>query len=333
MTSLPVRVGGTKKATCWIRNQQSCHQIALEFPVIDNGDLAKLLYVNERGETPGFKSFAVDGLFAVSGGGTALKVALNEICQKVTGAISDGANIVILSDRHANAELAPIPSLLLTAAVHNHLVRVRARTRCGLVIESGDAREVHHMALLVGYGAAAVNPYLAIDSVRDLVRRGELGEVGERKAVANYVKAAGKGILKVMSKMGISTIASYTGAQESSRQSACQKSPRRSLFYRDRHQNRRCGTRGPGRRGSPSGITSRSIPTKVNWRIAEIEVGGEYQWRREGEYHLFNPKTVFKLQHATRAKRYEIFKEYTRLVDEQSERLATLRGLMRFRTR
>jgi glutamate synthase (NADPH/NADH) large chain len=312
---------------------ESCRQILLPYPILDNDELAKLLYVNEDGETPGFKAFAIDGLFPVSDPrrlGAALEEALESVCARVSEAIALGANVVVLSDRNATPELAPIPSLLLVSAVHHHLVRERTRTKVGLVVESGDAREVHHFALLIGYGAAAVNPYLVFDSIADLVRRGVLEGISERRAVRNYVKAAGKGVLKVMSKMGISTIASYTGAQVFEAIGLSEE-------LVDRYFT---GT--PSRLG---GIGLEEIAEEVRrrHRLAfspepgalahrEIEGGGEYQWRREGEIHLFNPRTVFKLQHATRARRYEIFKEYSRLVDEQSERLATLRGLLRLRT-
>ncbi len=307
----------------------SCRQICLPYPVIDNDDLAKLLYVNEHGETPGFSGFAVDGLFPVSGGGPGLKAAIDKVCQQVSEAIALGSNIIVLSDRNANSTSAPIPSLLLTAAVHNHLVREKERTRVGLVVESGDAREVHHFALLIGYGAAAVNPYLALESVAEMVRDGLLGEISEREAFRKYLKAASKGVLKVMSKMGISTVASYTGAQ---------------VFeaiglHRDL-VDRYFGST-PSRLG---GVGLDELAEEVARRHhhayeapeaspgqLEIEVGGEYKWRRDGEYHLFNPRTVFKLQHATRARRFDIFREYTRLVDDQSERLATLRGLLRLR--
>jgi glutamate synthase (NADPH/NADH) large chain len=308
---------------------ESCRQISLHFPVIDNDELAKLVYVNEHGETPGFKAFTIDGLFEVAGGGAALERALQDVCEKVMVAIEDGTNIVVLSDRNSSRELAPIPSLLLTSAVHHHLVRERARTRTGLVVETGEAREVHHFALLVGYGAAAVNPYLALESVADMVRSGELGGITERKAARNYVKAAGKGVLKVMSKMGISTIASYTGAQ---------------VFEAVGLDHEVIDRYFAGTTSRLGGAGLDVLAAEVARRHAfaweeragelahrEVEVGGEYQWRREGEYHLFNPRTVFKLQHATRARRYDIFKQYTRLVDDQSERLATLRGLLRLR--
>ena len=309
---------------------ESCRQIVLPVPVIDNDELAKLLYVNEHGETPGFRAFAIDGLFDVTGGGQALADAIEAIRRRVSEAIDQGANIVVLSDRNSDAELAPIPSLLLVAAVHEHLVRERTRTKVGLVVESGDAREVHHMALLLGYGASAVNPYLAFETIDDMIASGQLEGVTPRQARKNYVKAACKGIVKVMSKMGVSTVASYIGAQ---------------IFEaiglgRDVVDEYFTGTvsriGGVGLDVLAQEVAARHrlahLPRPTERVHRELEVGGEYQWRREGEIHLFNPKTVFKLQHATRAKRYDIFKEYTRLVDDLSARGATLRGLLRLRT-
>jgi glutamate synthase (NADPH/NADH) large chain len=318
----------------------SCRQILLPLPVIDRDDLAKLMYVNERGETPGFKAFAIDGLFEVgqaggagaptAAGGEALGRALADVRRRVSEAISDGANIIVLSDRNATEEWAPIPSLLLTAAVHHHLVREKARTKVGLVIETGDAREVHHMALLIGYGAAAVNPYLALDTIDDMIGEGLLEGVSPRQARRNYMKAACKGVLKVMSKMGISTVASYTGAQVFEAIGLD-----RALI--DEYFS------GTASRIGGIGLSVLAAEVATRHRMAfedrpterahrELEVGGEYQWRREGEYHLFNPKTVFKLQHATRSKQYSIFKEYTSAVDDQAEKLATLRGLLRLRS-
>ncbi|MHB8293486.1 MAG: glutamate synthase large subunit [Acidimicrobiales bacterium] len=308
----------------------SCRQLVLPAPVIGNEELAKLLYINERGETPGFKCFAIDGLYPVAGGGAAMEAAIEEVRSKVSEAIAGGANIVVLSDRHSSAELAPIPSLLLTSAVHHHLIEEGSRTKAGLVVEAGDAREVHHFALLVGYGAAAVNPYLALDTVASMQARGALGDIDERTARARYLKAACKGILKVMSKMGISTIASYTGAQ---------------VF-----EAVGLGSDVVGRyfNGTPSrlgGVGLDVLAAEIASRHAlahsgraselahrDLSVGGEYQWRREGEVHLFNPETVFRLQHSTRSRRYDIFKSYTKRVDDQAEHLATLRGLLRLKT-
>ncbi len=307
----------------------SCRQIILPNPVIDNGELAKLLYVNEHGETPGFRAFAIDGLFDPTGGGAALADALETVRRRVSQAIAGGANIIVLSDRNSDAGLAPIPSLLLTAAVHEHLVREKTRTRVGLLVESGDAREVHHMALLLGFGASAINPYLAFETIDDMIATGELTGVTPRQARKNYIKAACKGVIKVISKMGVSTVASYTGAQ---------------IFEavglgREVVEEYFTGTvsriGGVGLDVLAAEVAARHrlahLPRPSEQAHREREVGGEYQWRREGELHLFNPRTVFKLQHATRAKRYDIFKEYTRLVDDLSARGGTLRGLLRLR--
>jgi glutamate synthase (NADPH) large chain len=317
----------------------SCRQILLPLPVIDRDDVAKLMYVNEHGETPGFKAFAIDGLFDVreagragaptEAGGEALRRAIEDVRRRVSEAIADGANIIVLSDRNATADWAPIPSLLLTAAVHHHLVREKTRTKVGLVVETGDAREVHHMALLIGFGAAAVNPYLALDSIDDMISEGLLEGVSPRQARRNYIKAACKGVLKVMSKMGISTVASYTGAQ------VFEAIGLDAGIVDEYFTGTSSRIGGVGLSVLAAEVAERHLrahePRPTERAHRELEVGGEYQWRREGEFHLFNPKTVFKLQHATRSKRYEIFKEYTAAVDDQAEKLGTLRGLLRLR--
>src|SRR4030095_12653596 len=192
----------------------SCRRLVLPFPVLDDDALSKIVKINREGDLPGYQTFVARGLYEVDGGAAALRARLDELCTEISAAIANGARIIVLSDRNSNAELAPIPSLLLTAAVHHHLVREKSRTQVGLVVEAGDVREVHHVALLIGYGAAAVNPYLAIESVEDLVRRGTyLPGVSADQAMKNLVKSLGKGVLKVMSKMGVSTVASYTVAQ------------------------------------------------------------------------------------------------------------------------
>jgi glutamate synthase (NADPH) large chain len=308
---------------------ESCRQIVLPRPVLTNEELAKILYADEDGALPGFRAFAVDGLYPVAEGGDGMRRALDAVCEQVSAAIADGARIIVLSDRYSNAELAPIPSLLLTAAVHHHLIREKTRTKVGLVVEAGDAREVHHMALLIGYGAAAINPYLAFETIGDLIREGILAGVSPHQAEYNYIKACTKGVLKVMSKMGISTVASYTGAQ---------------VFEAIGLSTDLVDAYFTGTTSKLGGLGLDELAAEVAERHAfahlerpeeaahrDLWVGGEYQWRREGEHHLFNPETVFKLQHATRSGRYEIFKEYTRLVDDQAERLATLRGLFRFK--
>ena len=303
-------------------------QLVLPFPVIDNDQLSKIVHINADGDLPGYATHVVRGLYEVNGGAEAMHARLEEIFLEVSEAIRRGARFVVLSDRDSGRDLAPIPSLLLTSAVHHHLIREKTRTRVGLLVEAGDVREVHHVALLVGYGAAAINPYLAMESVEDLIRSGTITGVAPEKAVANLIKALGKGVLKVMSKMGISTVASYHGAQVFEAIGLSQQ-------LVDRYFT--------GTTTQLGGVDLEVVAEEVAARHAvaypregihpahrKLWVGGEYQWRREGEPHLFDPETVFRLQHATRARRYDIFKQYTSRVDEQSERLMTLRGLFEF---
>ncbi|MEP6625117.1 MAG: glutamate synthase central domain-containing protein, partial [Acidimicrobiia bacterium] len=205
---LVTSLGGTigPEANLLAPGPESCRQIVLPFPVIDNDDLAKLRYIDEPGGVDGYQPITIDALYPVAEGGEGLREAIEQIRREVSSAIAGGVDLVILSDRYATETLAPIPSLLITAAVHHHLIREKTRTRVGLVVETGEAREVHHIALLLGYGAAAVNPYLVFDVLRDLTREGHLTST-PCQAAKQYIKAAGKGVLKVMSKMGISTVA------------------------------------------------------------------------------------------------------------------------------
>ncbi len=307
-----------------------CRKLVLPFPVINNDELAKIVHVNDDGDLPGYATARVRGLYRVDGGGEALRERLDEICVQVSEQIAEGARFVVLSDRDATADLAPIPSLLLTSAVHHHLIREKTRTQVGLIVEAGDVREVHHTALLIGFGAAAVNPYLAMESAEDLVRRGIITGVTPEQAVHNVIKGLGKGVLKVMSKMGISTVASYRGAQVFEAIGLSQE-------LVDRYFT--------GVTSQLGGIGLDVIAQENAARHAvaypadgsrpphrRLGIGGEYQWRREGEEHLFDPDTVFRLQHSTRSRRYDIFKEYTSKVDERAKRLMTLRGLFSFRT-
>ncbi len=307
----------------------SCRQLVIPFPVITNDELTKIRHINRDGDLPGYATHVSRGLYPVEGGGAAMAERLDEICAEVSEAIADGARIIVLSDRHSTAELAPIPSLLLTGAVHHHLVREKTRTHVGLVIEAGDVREVHHVALLIGYGSAAVNPYLAMETVEDLARDGYYVETEPGQAVKNLQKALGKGVLKVMSKMGVSTVASYTGAQIFEALGLAQP-------FVDRYFT--------GTTSKLGGVEIATIAEEVarRHRVAypvdglppahrALQIGGEYQWRREGEPHLFDPETVFRLQHSTRTGRYDIFKKYTSRVDEQAKRLMTLRGLFGFK--
>ena len=282
----------------------------LPFPVLDNDELAKIVHINADGDRPGLAAVKVHGLYPVNGGGEALRDALDRVRREVSTAIAAGARIVVLSDRDSTATMAPIPSLLLTSAVHHHLIREKSRTRVGLVVEAGDAREVHHVALLLGYGAAAVNPYLAFETIEDLVVDGELPGVTLETALRNYVKSLGKGVLKVMSKMGISTIASYTGAQVFE---ALGLSQDLVDEYFTGTTSRLGGIGLDVDRGGDRGAAPPGLPGERRRERAHrgLEVGGEYQWRREGEVHLFNPETVFALQHSTRTQKYDLFQEYT----------------------
>ncbi len=308
----------------------SCRHIVLPHPVLDNDDLAKIWHINADGDLPGFRCRLIDGRFRVHGGGEALTAALERVRRDCSQAIEDGARILILSDRDCDPDHAPIPALLLTSAVHQHLVRTGQRTQVGLVVETGEAREVHHVALLIGFGAAAVNPYLAFETIEDLVASGAIVGIPAERAIANYVKALSKGVLKVMSKMGISTIASYTGAQVFEAFGLSQE-------LMDEYFG-----------GAPSrlgGVGLEVIAGEAEARHASayppipsakahrrLEVGGEYQYRREGELHLFNPETVFLLQHATRQRHYDVFREYTDKLERLNRDGGTLRGLFDFRS-
>jgi glutamate synthase (ferredoxin) len=302
---------------------ESCRQITVTYPVISNEEVAKLRYL----DCEDCKTVTLPMLYDPQEDGPGLERAMAELCRQASAAVADGATILILSDRGVDASHAPVPSLLATAGVHHHLVREGTRTRCALVVESGDAREVHHCALLLGYGAGCVNPYLAFETLDDMIRQGQLPGLTHVKAVRNYIKALNKGILKVMSKMGISTLASYCGAQIFEAVGLSQAfvdrfftwTPSRidgvGLVVISEEVRRRHEKAFPRRQAGPQ----------------DLDWGGEYQWRRDGEYHLFNPDTVFKLQHATRSGQYRVFKEYTSLVDNQARRLATLRGLFEFK--
>ncbi|MDA0191834.1 MAG: glutamate synthase large subunit [Actinobacteria bacterium] len=313
---------------------EHCRQLVLPFPVINNDHLAKIIHINEDGRYAHLRSLVVSGLYRVAEGESGLRATLAQICDDISTAIDEGVRLIVLSDRNSDEVFAPIPSLLLTSAVHHHLIRTKQRTKVGLIVESGDAREVHHMALLVGFGAGAINPYLAFESIEDMIAAEDgrgmhgLGGMDPKKAVNNYIKAAGKGVLKVMSKMGVSTVASYTGAQIFEA-IGLSKSLIDEFFT---------GTvsriDGIGLEQVSAEVAARhgvAHPSRPDQRIhRKLELGGEYQWRREGEHHLFNPETVYRLQHATRSGRYDLFKEYTQAVDDQSKVLTTLRGLFQF---
>ena len=302
-------------------------QVIIDFPALSNDELAKIKHIDEM--PGGGEAFTVRGLYRLSEGSAGLESRLIEIYSEVDQAIDDGITYLVLSDRDSNRDLAPIPSLLLTSAVHHHLIRTGRRTMVGLVVEAGDVREVHHVAALVGYGAAAINPYLALESVELMIREGRIQGVSLEDASKNLISALGKGVLKIMSKMGISAVSSYSGAQcfevIGLNQDVVEK-----YFYGTTSQLGGIGLDVLHQEVAARHASAYPVERAVNVHQS-LDVGGEYQWRREGPPHLFNPETVFKLQHATREKRFDIFRQYTKLIDDQSTRLMTLRGLFKFK--
>jgi len=304
---------------------ESCHLIKLKTPIITNAELAKLKAVSNDG----FKAVTYAILFDPKTGVEGLAQRLDAIFAQADQAIADGVNLIILSDRGVNAEQAPIPALLAVAGLHHHLIRAGTRTRVGIVLESGEPREVHHFATLIGYGCGAINPYLAFETLDDLIQEGLLVNVDYATACKNYIKAATKGVIKVASKIGISTIQSYRGAQ---------------IF-------------------EAIGLNRSVIDKYFTWTASRIEgsdlevlaqeavlrhqtafpvrpsnghtlpVGGEYQWRKDGEAHLFSPETIHTLQQAVRTNNYDLFKRYAALVNEQNQKFFTLRGLLQFKPR
>ena len=322
VTSTRVSLGGEENLLS--ESPSHCHQIVLPSPVLSIEDLAKLRYVNESAQVSGFTPVALDGLFDVEGLGDPserLASAVDRLADETVERVRAGVNIVILSDRNTSATQAAIPSLLLVSAVHHRLVAEHLRTRAALIVEAGDVREVHHVALLIGFGASAVCPYLAYESIDALVDQGEIDQRTAYDARYQYAKALTKGLVKVMSKMGVSTVASYVGSQ---------------LFEALGLDDDLLGRYFPGFRSRIGGAgLARIARDLLAWYAAAYGAGvpaplpnvGEYQWRRDGELHLFNPHTVQKLQHATREGRYDIFKQYSALVDDQSRAPLTLRAM------
>jgi glutamate synthase (NADPH) large chain len=324
VTSSRVVIGGEENLLR--ESEEHCHQIVLPSPVLSVHELLKIRYIDEQPGIQGFRTVAIDGLFLAHGPGSAadrLADALEHVTNEVVANVRDGVNVVILSDRGTSATHAAIPSLLLASAVHHRLVSEHLRTSAALIIEAGDVREVHHVALLLGFGASAVCPYLAYESIDALVAMGELNDLSAFEARYQYGKTLNKGVIKVMSKMGVSTVASYVGSQ---------------LFEPVGVSDDILERYFPGFHSRLGGITLEHVARDVlrmhasafetDSQRVEITNHGEYQWRRDGELHLFNPRTVQKLQHATREKRFDLFKQYSSLVDEQSTGNLTLRSLL-----
>jgi glutamate synthase (ferredoxin) len=299
---------------------ESCRQLRISIPILKNSEMEKL----RRVDLPGIKVVTLPTLFDPAAGTAGLAHALEELCQAADRAISDGATILILSDKGVDRAHAPLPALLASAGLHHHLIRTGTRTRVGLVLESGEPREVHHFCLLLGYGVQAINPYLAFECLNDMINEGMLPNLTYHAAVKGYVKAAVKGVVKVMAKMGISTIKSYCGAQIFEALGLSQELIDQYFTWT------------PSRIG---GVGLEQVAREARQQHAKafpeipvnghtLEVYGQYQYRKDGELHLFNPRTIHLLQKACRNNDYATFREYSKLIDDQSERMATLRGLM-----
>ncbi|MDB6024112.1 MAG: glutamate synthase family protein [Verrucomicrobiales bacterium] len=303
---------------------EHCRLIELKYPVLTNEEFAKLKHI----ELPGFKSITLPTLFRAADGAAGLEKAMDELCAKAAEAARDSVNVLILSDRGVNKEWAPIPSLLAVAGVHHHLIREGTRSRVGMVLESGEPREVHHFSLLIGYGCGAINPYLAFETLDDMIRQGLLTNIDHKTACKNFVKASVKGVVKVISKMGISTIQSYWGAQIFEA-IGLQKSFIDRYFTWTASRVEGVGLDAIARESLER--HQHAFPDRqVNGHT--LEVGGQYQWRSDGEQHLFNPQTVHKLQKAVRTNDYKTFKEYSALVNDQNKRWCTLRALLDFKS-
>ena len=302
---------------------ESCRFLKFETPILPNEELAQI----KHNSHPGFKSAVLPILFDVVKGGAGLEEALAELYVKADRVIAGGANILVMSDRGIDERHAPIPALLAVAGLHHHLIRSGTRTRASVVLESGEPREVHHFALLIGYGVSAVNPYVAFETLDDLIREGLLENIGREKAFKNYIKAAVKGVLKTTSKMGISTIQSYRGAQIFEAIGLSSKFVEKYFTWTSSR------IEGIGIEEVAKEVSLRHQAAFANRQNNShvLDPGGQYQWRSDGEFHLFNPTTIHKLQQAVRNGDYQAFKEYSAAVNNQARNLCTLRGLFEFK--
>jgi len=302
----------------------TCHSVGLKHPILTNYELEKIRSI----DTGLFQSKTIQCYFRADGKPGSLKEALDRICRYAVDSVEDGFRVLILQDRAIDSNHAAIPSLLSTAAIHHHLIRKGLRGQVGIIVEAGDVWEVHHFACLVSFGATAINPYLALSSIRDMKESGKLKtDFSEDQLKKNYIKAVNEGLLKVFSKMGISTLQSYQGAQ----------------IFEILGINKEVVDRyftGTISRIEGMGLDEIAKETlakhlfafsKKDIPVDRLPTGGVYQWKQKGEYHLFNPQTIHLLQHATKMNDYTTFKKYSKLVNEQAEKAATLRGLFRFR--
>ncbi|MEC9308987.1 MAG: glutamate synthase large subunit [Chloroflexota bacterium] len=298
-----------------------CRQLKLESPIITNEEIDSI----RNSKLPGLATITLDTVFSVETGNGALKTALDKLCEQASQAIDNGCSLIILSDRSVDCNHAPIPSLLATGAIHHHLIREGNRTKIGIIVESGEPREVQHFALLIGYGAGAINPYVALETCKSLAESGELNSSDPHYAESNFIKANVKGLIKVMSKMGISTVPSYRGAQIFEAIGLNQDVIDKYFTWTP------SPVEGIGLDVIETETLERhrtSFETDLLPGGQDLDMGGQYQWRRHGEHHQWNPDAIAKLQFATKANSWKMYKEFSNLVDDQSTKMATLRGLM-----
>jgi len=302
---------------------QHCHRLRLSRPIVTNQELAKIQSINQGN----LKSSTLQMIFPLSEGADGLEKAMERLFQQADEEIEKGYTLIVLSDREVNKNNVAMPSLLVCAGLHHHLIRQGTRTKVSLVIETGEAREMHHFAVLIGYGANAINPYLAFETIESEIRKGNYYDITIEEALQNYMKATRKGLFKIISKMGISTIQSYCGAQIFEAVGLGQELIEKYF------------TATPSRIG---GISVHTVAEEMLRRHTEaypdenvyeesLSAGGQYQWRKDGEHHQLNPQVIAKVQHAVRSGEYETYKQYAKLVNEQSTNLATIRGLLQFK--
>jgi len=301
---------------------ENSRQIHIKIPVLSNGELAKLRFIQKDG----FKAVTLPILFAVKEGTSGLESALDQLCRAADEAIAGGANLLILSDRGVDKDKAPIPALLAVSCLHHHLIREGTRLKASLLLESGEPREVHHFALLLGYGVSAINPYLAFETLDDMVRQGMLSGITYKDAVKNYIKCAAKGVVKVASKMGISTIQSYRGAQIFEAIGICQDVIDKYFTWTPS----RIGGVGLDEITKEAEMRHQRAFNDQPGRDITLDTGSVYQWRHGGEEHLYNPGSITALQTACRTNDYKLFKQYSAVQDNQTQKLKTLRGLLKF---
>jgi len=320
ITSLVTTIGS--EGNLLTETAEQCRLLRLEQPILTNTQLEQIRQLDMHR----FKSRTLSTLFPRSEGAAGLRRRMDELRIEASRALAEGITILILSDRGVNADMVPIPALLATSGVHHHLVREESRTRCGLVIETGEAREVHHFALLTGFGAGAVNPYLAFSTLRQMLDENRIpATYTYEKLEKNYIKAIGKGLLKVMSKMGISTQASYRGAQ------IFEAIGLNNEFVQEFFTRTASRIEGVGIDEIAEEALRRhehAYPRTKVPQTLDLDVGGQYQWRRKGEAHIFSPDVIAKLQHSTRLNSREEFRKFCELIDDQQRELLTLRGLL-----